>query len=107
MAELQRAARDTLDLPVQGAPPEPPLLQRKRLAYREIDAERLQRHGEVLLDTLLGRLQQEERAVAELELQLLLEDGSCRRERVRPAVSHPRAVPAGGVAGVAACAHWT
>ena len=85
VAELQRAAHDTLDLPVQGAPPASPLLQRKRLAYREIDAERLQRHGEVLLDTLLGRLQQEERAVAELEMQLLLEDGSCRRERIRPA----------------------
>ena len=85
VAELQRAARATLEPPVQGAPPEPPLLQRKRLAYRETDAERLQHHAEALLDTLLGRLQQEERAVAELELRLLLEDGSCRRERVRPA----------------------
>ena len=85
VAELQRAARATLELPVQGAPPDSPHRQRKRLTYCETDAERLQRHAEALLDPLLGRLQREERAVAELELQLLLEDGSWRRERLRPA----------------------
>lgn len=85
-AELQRAARATLELPVQGAPPAPPFLQRQRLGYRETDAGRLQSGVEVLLEALLGRLQREGRAAAELELQLLLEDGSCRRELIRPAV---------------------
>ena len=41
---------------------------------------------EVLLGALLGRLQQEERAVVELALQLRLEDGSYRQELIRPAV---------------------
>ncbi len=86
VAELQRAARATPELPVQGAPPAPRFLQRQRLTYRETDAGRLQRCVEVLLETLLGRLQREGRAAAELELQLLLEDGSCRRELIRPAV---------------------
>ena len=87
VAELQRAASATLELPVQGAPPAALLLLRKRLGYRETDAERLQRYVEILLDELLVRLQQEERAAAELELQLLLEDGSYRRELIRPAVA--------------------
>lgn len=85
-AELQRAARATLELPVQGAPPAPLFLQRQRLTYRETDAGRLQRCVEVLLEALLGRLQRAGRAAAELELQLLLEDGSYRRELIRPAV---------------------
>ena len=59
VAELQRAAR---------APPAPRFLQRQRLACRETDAGRLQRCVEVLLETLLGRLQREGCAAAELEL---------------------------------------
>ena len=85
VAELQRAARATLELPVQGAPPAPRFLQRTRLGYRETDAQRLLRCVEALLDALLGRLQQEGRAVAALELHLLLEDRSYRRELIRPA----------------------
>ena len=85
VAELHRAARDRLDLPLQGPAPAPQFLQRKRLTYRETDAERLRRHCEVLLDALLVQLEREECAVAELELQLLLEDGSRRRELIRPA----------------------
>ena len=84
VAELRRTAGASLDLPVQGGDPAAALLQRRRLTYRASDAERLQRHCEVLLDRLLGHLQGE-RAVAELQLQLLLEDGSRRCELIRPA----------------------
>lgn len=86
VAALQRAARAPPELPVQGPPPAVLLRQRKRLAYPETDARRLQRCVEVLLEALLGRLRQAERAVAGLELQLRLEDGSYRRELIRPAV---------------------
>lgn len=84
-AELHRTACAPLELPVQGGDPAAPLRQRRRLTYRASDAERLQRHCQVLLDRLLGHLQQGERAVTELQLQLLLEDGSRRCELVRPA----------------------
>lgn len=85
VAELRRTADAPLDLPVQGRDAAVPLLQRRRLTYRASDAERLQRHCQVLLDRLLGRLQQGERAVTELQLQLLLEDGTRRSELIRPA----------------------
>ena len=74
-----------LDLPVQGDVPAAPFLHRTRLSYAETDAKRLQRHAEVLLDALLGRLRVEDRAVEELQLRLLLEDGSHRCELIRPA----------------------
>ena len=86
VAELRRAVGAAPELPVQGPAPAVPLLQRKRLAYPETDAGRLQRCVEVLLEALLDRLRQEERAVAGLELRLRLEDGSYRRELIRPAV---------------------
>ena len=85
VAELRRTACAPSRLPVQGLDAEPPLLQRRRLTYRASDAERLLRHCRVLLDRLLDRLQQGTRAVAELQLQLLLEDGSRRHELIRPA----------------------
>ena len=84
VAELRRTACAP-SLPVQGHDAPPPLLQRRRLTYRASDAERLLRHCRVLLDRLLDRLQQGGRAVAELQLQLLLEDGSRRHELIRPA----------------------
>ena len=84
VAELRRTACAP-SLPVQGLDAEPPLRQRRRLTYRASDAERLLRHCRVLLDRLLDRLQQGGRAVAELQLQLLLEDGSRRHELIRPA----------------------
>ncbi|MDE0445785.1 MAG: hypothetical protein OXH96_03855 [Spirochaetaceae bacterium] len=84
VAELSRTACAP-SLPVQGHDTPPPLLQRRRLTYRASDAERLLRHCRVLLDRLLDRLQQGTRAVAELQLQLLLEDGSRRHELIRPA----------------------
>ena len=87
VAALQRAAAGAApELPVQGPSSAVPLLQRKRLAYPEADAGRLQRCVEVMLEALLGRLRQEERAVVELALQLRLEDGSYRQELIRPAV---------------------
>ena len=85
VAELRRTACSPTSLPVQGPDVAPPLLQRRRLTYRASDAERLLRHCRVLLDRLLGHLQQGERAVAELQLHLLLEDGSRRHELIRPA----------------------
>ena len=84
VAELRRTACAP-SLPVQGHDTPPPLLQRRRLTYRASDAERLLRHCRVLLDRLLDRLQQRAGAVAELQLQLLLEDGSRRHELIRPA----------------------
>ena len=102
VAELHRTACTPPDLPLQGREPARPLLQRRRLTYRANDAERLLRHCRVLLDRLLDRLQQGTRAVAELQLQLLLEDGSRRHELIRPAAPHPPAAPAAGVAGPAA-----
>ena len=86
VAELRRTASAPPQLPVQGRDPAAPLLQRRRLTYRANDAERLQRHCQVLLDRLLGHLRRGERAVTELQVQLLLEDGSRRCELVRPAV---------------------
>ena len=85
VAELHRTACAPPGLPVQGRDAAPPLLQRRRLTYRASDAERLLRHCRVLLDRLLDRLRQGGRAVAELQLQLLLEDGSRRHELIRPA----------------------
>ena len=85
VAELRRTACAPQGLPVQGRGAVLPLLQRRRLTYRASDAERLLRHCRVLLDRLLDRLQQGGRAVAELQLQLLLEDGSRRHELIRPA----------------------
>ena len=85
VAELRRTARDPTRLPVQGRDAPLPLQQRRRLTYRASDAERLLRHCRVLLDRLLGRLQHDGRAVTELQLQLLLEDGSRRHELIRPA----------------------
>ncbi|MDE0230448.1 MAG: hypothetical protein OXJ62_16480 [Spirochaetaceae bacterium] len=85
VAELRRTACAPARLPVQGHDAEPPLLQRRRLTYRASDAERLLRHCRVLLDRLLDRLQHRAGAVAELQLQLLLEDGSRRHELIRPA----------------------
>ena len=85
VAELRRTACTSQELPLQGRAAAPPLLQRRRLTYRASDAERLLRHCRVLLDRLLDRLQQGGHAVAELQLQLLLEDGSRRHELIRPA----------------------
>ena len=85
VAELHRTACAAPAVPVQGSGAPLPLLQRRRLTYRASDAERLLRHCRVLLDRLLDRLQQGERAVTELQLQLLLEDGSRRHESIRPA----------------------
>ena len=85
VAELHRTVCAPPAVPVQGLDAAPPLLQRRRLTYRASDAERLLRHCRVLLDRLLDRLQQGGRAVAELQLQFLLEDGSRRHELIRPA----------------------
>ena len=74
-----------LELPVQGDVPASPFLHRRRLSHAETDAGGLQRHVEALLDALLDRLRKEDRAVAALHLRLLLEDGSHRREMIRPA----------------------
>jgi protein ImuB len=90
VAELRRTAGAASDLPVQGRDAPAPLLQRRRLTYRASDAERLLRHCRVLLDRLLDHLQQGGRAVAELQLQLVLEDGSQRHELIRPAAATSR-----------------
>ncbi len=84
-AEIHRAVCSDLELPVQGDIPASPFLHRTRLSHTEIDAGRLQRQVEILLDALLDRLRKEDRAVEALHLWLLLEDGSHRHELIRPA----------------------
>ena len=74
-----------LELPVQGDIPASPFLHRTRLSHAETDAGRLQRHVEGLLDALLDRLRKEDRAIEELHVRLLLEDGSHHHETIRPA----------------------
>ena len=84
-AEVHRSVRSDLELPVQGDIPASPYLRRRRLSHAETDTGRLQRHVVGLLDALLDRLRKEDRAVEELHLRLLLEDGSHRHEPIRPA----------------------
>lgn len=84
-AAVHGAVRGDLDLPVQGDAPDAPFRYHVRLSHAEVDAGRLQRQAEALLDTLLHRLRTEDRAVEALRLQLSLEDGSHRRELIRPA----------------------
>ena len=86
VAAVHRAAAGSgLELPVQSRAPAPRFLRRRRLEQRETDAARLLAHCAALLDQLLAHLQERGRAVLELELRLLLEDGGRRRESIRPA----------------------
>ena len=84
-AAVHRSVRSDLELPVQGDIPASPFLHRTRLSHAETDAGRLQRHVEGLLDALLDRLRKEDRAIEELHVRLLLEDGSHHHETIRPA----------------------
>lgn len=84
---LHRAARGEDPLPLQPEEPEEPLREEALLDDGERDVARLLFQVKRLLDPLLVRLAERRQALAALVLDLALERGGARTERLQPADS--------------------
>jgi protein ImuB len=84
---LHRLAAGDLWTPLQPKPIHVPTMQRVYLDSPEPDSERLLFLIKRILDSLLAKLQSGGEGLNELVIHLLLDDGSNREERIRPAAT--------------------
>jgi protein ImuB len=84
-ARLHRLASGDVMETVRAEIPRDPLRRTAQIEHPETDAERLLSRVGRLLAPLLADVAREGEALAELEIELVLDDGARRREDVRPA----------------------